>query len=67
MANIDLITFHFATVDVCEPEPNPVRPGDGGGTKRKRLFLARDVYSHGWASAAVIRVLEDMKFILNSV
>lgn len=36
MANTDLITFHFATVDVCEPEPNPVMAGAGGGTKKKK-------------------------------
>lgn len=45
MANTDLITFHFATVDVCEPEPNPVMAGAAGGTK-KRLCLTGAVHSH---------------------
>lgn len=38
MDNTDLITFYFATVDVCEPEPNPVMAGAGGGTKKKKAM-----------------------------
>lgn len=38
MANTDIITFHFATGDVCEPEPNPVMAGDRGGMKKKKVM-----------------------------
>lgn len=67
MANTDLITLHFAIMDVCEPEPNPVMAGAGGGTKKKGLCVTRGVYSHCWASAAVSKVLAGIKFIPNTV
>lgn len=45
MVNTDLITFHFATVDMCEPEPNPVMAGAGGGTKKRAMSDKSSVFS----------------------